>query len=313
MHIESALISAAVAIGFTAVQTTVTAVAVKKTVNKTTTTSIRRAAIAGALIFALQMLNFAIPGTGSSGHVVGAILLCILLGRWSAFLTMGAVLLVQSLFFGDGGLLAFSCNWFNMAFIPCVLVYPLAMRLFNGNMYRIALTAPVVSLLLGALAASVEIGISGLSALSFGQLIKSMLFIHLFIGIGEGLIIWAILKVMDMGKAVNAELKTIVMAIVVGCVFSLFASASPDGLEWSLMKSAGDVPHLVETGVIHQYFDRIQEAMVIMPDYSFDVLGDHAGKSLSALFGVVLVLLTVFSILLFIPKSIICGTRKIKS
>ncbi len=303
MHIESALISAAVAIGFTAVQTCATAVAVKKTVNKTTSTGIRRAAVAGALVFALQMLNFAIPGTGSSGHVVGAILLCILLGRWSAFLTMGAVLLVQSLFFGDGGLLAFSCNWFNMAFIPCLIVYPLAMRLFNGNTYRIALTAPVVSLLLGAFAASIEIGISGHSTLAFGDLIKSMLFIHLFIGIGEGLIIWGILKAMDMSRAINSELKTITMAIVVGCLFSLFASASPDGLEWSLMQAMSGSPSITEAGVAHQYFDKIQEALIIMPDYSFEMLGDQMGKSFSALTGVALVLVTIFSMLLFIPKD----------
>ena len=156
MHIESALISTAVAVGFTAIQTGVTAVAVKKTIHKTISANIYRAAAAGALVFALQMLKFAIPGTGASGHVVRAILLCLLLGKWGAFLTMGSVLLIQSLFFGDGGLLALSCNWFNMGFISCLLVYPLAIRTLKGNRDYIVLLSPVLSLFLGAFADTAE-------------------------------------------------------------------------------------------------------------------------------------------------------------
>ena len=58
------------------------------------------------LVFALQMINFAIPTTGSSGHIVGAVLLSALLGPYAAFLAMCSILLVQSVFFADGGLLA---------------------------------------------------------------------------------------------------------------------------------------------------------------------------------------------------------------
>jgi cobalt/nickel transport system permease protein len=66
----------------------------------------------GALVFALQMVNVAIPQLGFSGHVCGAILLAALLGPWRGFLTLSCVLLIQSLLFADGGLLALGARTF---------------------------------------------------------------------------------------------------------------------------------------------------------------------------------------------------------
>lgn len=62
--------------------------------------------IMGAVVFATQMLNFTIPGTGSSGHLCGGVLLTSILGPYAGFLSMIGVLLIQCLFFADGGLLA---------------------------------------------------------------------------------------------------------------------------------------------------------------------------------------------------------------
>jgi len=39
-------------------------------------------AVSGAMVFAAQMINFTIPGTGSSGHIGGGILLAALLGPY---------------------------------------------------------------------------------------------------------------------------------------------------------------------------------------------------------------------------------------
>ncbi len=50
------------------------------------------------------MINFTIPGTGSSGHIGGGILLASLLGPEAGFLTIASVLVIQCLFFADGGL-----------------------------------------------------------------------------------------------------------------------------------------------------------------------------------------------------------------
>ncbi len=74
--------------------------------------------VMSAFVFAAQMINFTIPGTGSSGHLAGSIMLAILLGPYAGFLSMAAILLIQALFFADGGLLAYGCNVINMGFLP---------------------------------------------------------------------------------------------------------------------------------------------------------------------------------------------------
>src|SRR5699024_11096918 len=72
-------------------------------------------------VFAAQMINFTIPGTGSSGHICGGMLLSAILGPQAGFLTMIGVLLIQCLLFADGGLLALGANIWNMAFYGCFL------------------------------------------------------------------------------------------------------------------------------------------------------------------------------------------------
>lgn len=61
-------------------------------------------AVMSALVFAGQMINYTIPGTGSSGHLCGGLLLTSVPGPWAGFLSMIVILTIQSLFFADGGL-----------------------------------------------------------------------------------------------------------------------------------------------------------------------------------------------------------------
>jgi len=89
--------------------------------------------VLGAFVFAAQMINFTIPGTGSSGHLGGGMILAILLGPHAAFLVMFSILAVQALFFADGGLLALGCNVFNLGFLPCFVAYPLIFRKLVGE------------------------------------------------------------------------------------------------------------------------------------------------------------------------------------
>ena len=77
--------------------------------------------VMGAFIFAAQMLNFTIPGTGSSGHIVGGILLASVLGPWAGFLVLSSVLVLQALLFADGGILVMGCNIINMAATSCLI------------------------------------------------------------------------------------------------------------------------------------------------------------------------------------------------
>lgn len=77
--------------------------------------------VMGAFVFATQMVNFTIPGTGSSGHLCGGLMLTSILGPYAGFLSMIGVLLIQCLFFADGGLLALGANIWNMAFYGCFI------------------------------------------------------------------------------------------------------------------------------------------------------------------------------------------------
>ena len=86
-----------------------------------------------ALVFGLQMINFTIPTTASSGHIIGAILLSAILGPYVAFLSMCSILLVQSLFFADGGILALGCNIFNMGVLACFVAYPIVYKVFKNK------------------------------------------------------------------------------------------------------------------------------------------------------------------------------------
>ena len=155
--------------------------------------------VLGAFIFAVQMINFTIPGTGSSGHLGGGLLLAILLGPSAALLTIASVLLVQALFFADGGLLALGCNIFNLGFLPCFLAYPLIYRRIVGpapSLRRIAAgstAAAVFALQAGALGVVAETVLSGRSELPFGPFALLMLSIHLVIGLVEGVVTAGIL------------------------------------------------------------------------------------------------------------------------
>ena len=103
MHMSDALLSPAVGGAMYAVSAVSIAYAVQK-VKKDDLgeKNLPMMAVAGAFTFAAQMINFTIPGTGSSGHIGGGILLAGLLGGTPAVVTLTAVLLIQCLFFADG-------------------------------------------------------------------------------------------------------------------------------------------------------------------------------------------------------------------
>ncbi|MDE6044015.1 MAG: energy-coupling factor ABC transporter permease, partial [Helicobacter sp.] len=117
--------------------------------------------IMGAFVFATQMINFAIPGTGSSGHLSGGVLLAAILGPYAAFLTMMSVLLIQCLLFADGGLLALGANIWNMSFYGC-FIGAFVWRFFMQNgasrakIIVASLLACVLCLQLGAFSVVIE-------------------------------------------------------------------------------------------------------------------------------------------------------------
>jgi cobalt/nickel transport system permease protein len=91
-------------------------VAVKRVKKEITKEKMPQIGIGAAFSFLIMMFNVPLPG-GTSGHAVGGTLLAILLGPFAACIAITVALLIQALIFGDGGLLAFGANCFNMAFI----------------------------------------------------------------------------------------------------------------------------------------------------------------------------------------------------
>jgi cobalt/nickel transport system permease protein len=120
--------------------------------------------IAAAFAFLMMMFNVPIPD-GTTAHAVGAVLIAILLGPWAAVIAVSVALAIQALFFGDGGVLAFGANCFNMAFVMSFVgygVYQLLTRHVPLTSRRRALAggaAGYIGLNVGALFTAIEFGI----------------------------------------------------------------------------------------------------------------------------------------------------------
>ena len=298
MHMADALLSPAVGTVMCAVSAAANAYAVKKIKkDDLCEKKIPIMGVMGAFVFAAQMINFTIPATGSSGHIGGGILLAAMIGGSPALLSISAVLIIQCLFFADGGLLALGCNIFNIGVIPCLVVYPLLFKPLLkkgttlGSITAASVAAVVVSLQLGAFGVVLETQLSGITALPFSTFLLLMQPIHLAIGVAEGIITAAVLcfvykmrpEIMEsaysgtaiqIGVPVRNVLITLALAVVfVGGILSLFASSYPDGLEWAIEKTSGTT-ELETTNPIIERAAQVQDAVAFMPDYDFKDAGD---------------------------------------
>lgn len=291
MHMADALISPIVGGVMTAVTTGVAAYSIKKIQTEMDNRKIPLMGVMGAFIFASQMINFTIPGTGSSGHIGGGMLLAILLGPFAGFLTMASVLLIQALFFGDGGLLALGSNVFNLGFFSCFIAYPLIYKLITRKgitakrIFGASMISAIVGLQLGSFGVVLETLFSGKTELPFATFLMMMQPIHLAIGIIEGIVtttvitfIWKarpelIDRSMDVNKNDDISTKKVIVGLLVATILiggglSWFASSNPDGLEWSIAKVAGTT-ELKSSDGIHQLLAGIQNKIAFLSGYAF--------------------------------------------
>jgi cobalt/nickel transport system permease protein len=291
VHMADALISPLVGGTMWMATAGVAAYSIKKSKNDLDEKKIPLMGVMGAFIFAAQMINFSIPATGSSGHLGGGLLLSALLGPYAGFLTMASILTIQALFFADGGLLALGCNIFNLGFFTCFIAYPFIYKQImrkgysQSCMFSAAMMAAVIGLQLGAFGVVLETLFSGKTELPFGTFVLLMQPIHLAIGIVEGLVtaavigfVWQarpeIIEKASLGEALGSiSMKKILTGLVVvalftGGVLSWFASSHPDGLEWSMFRTAG-VEELEAAGGIHETLGEVQQKTAFLPDYGF--------------------------------------------
>ncbi|MFU0826189.1 MAG: putative fused nickel transport protein LarMN [Lachnoclostridium sp.] len=311
MHMADALLSPAVAGGLYAASASAAAYSVKKVRLENDIKKIPLMGVMSAFIFAAQMINFTIPGTGSSGHLCGGLLLSILLGPYAGFLSMISVLIIQCLLFADGGLLALGANIWNMAFYSCFVTYMLIYRplvkrnLKNGRIILASVLGSVISLQLGAFSVALETCLSGITALPFQKFLLFMLPVHLVIGAVEGFITAAViifikntrpdlLENCNLNNRIGYKQILVILSLVVllmGGGLSLVASSNPDGLEWSIQKISGDV-QVTPKNEHKKTIDaagKIQKKTSVMPDYTIADSDSKAGTSLSGILGSVAV------------------------
>ncbi len=314
MHMADALVAPAVAGTMYVLSTGAAGVSVKKVREENDPKKIPVMGVMGAFVFATQMLNFTIPGTGSSGHLCGGMMLSAMLGPYAGFLTMIGVLLVQCLLFADGGLLALGCNIWNMAFYGCFIGALLIWRPImkkGASRLKIAIASIlgcVLTLQLGAFSVTLETLASGITELPFSVFLATMQPIHLAIGFVEGLItaavlifvnearpelLWGVGRNENVVKEGKLSFKGTIIAIAVaaaicGGAISLFASAFPDGLEWSMEQVAGTTELEAEGGV-YDTAAGIQETTSLLPDYAFKDSESAAGTSFSGIVGALVV------------------------
>jgi cobalt/nickel transport system permease protein len=292
MHMSDALLSPAVGVTMWAVSAGTLAYCSSKVREEFDDRKVPLMGVLGAFIFAAQMINFTIPVTGSSGHLGGGLILAVLLGPHAAFLTIASVLVVQALFFADGGLLALGCNIFNLGFFPAFIAYPLIYKKIIGHKptpTRISvasIAAAVIGLQMGAFGVVLQTVSSGISSLPFSSFVLLMQPIHLAIGIVEGLVTAAVvsfvykarpeilLSVLETRPIGNQPVKNVVLAFLVlalltGGIVSRFASENPDGLEWSITRVTGREELKGPEEGLHGSLAAFQEKLSFLPDYSF--------------------------------------------
>ncbi|HMP42232.1 MAG TPA: energy-coupling factor ABC transporter permease [Roseiflexaceae bacterium] len=308
LHIPDGFLSVPVSIAWWVLTIASVAIAVRRTSGALHERQIPLMGVMAAFIFAAQMLNFPVLG-GTSGHLLGGALAALLLGPWAGILVMTVVLALQALLFQDGGLLAMGANIFNMGVATALVGYGMGMpllRVFGGRPWGLALVGFVVawaSVMAAAVLTSIQLVLSGVPAAIVFPL---MLFVHTFIGIGEGLITLAALSfvittrpdiVSSLAAVVGPEglqrrvgggtigtVTLVGMAFAIGAaLISPFASGDPDGLE----RVAED----------QGFLERAQDAPFnILPDYTIPGIDGGLSTILAGVIGLLIVFALIYGI-----------------
>ncbi|MCB2295419.1 cobalt transporter CbiM [Clostridium algoriphilum] len=270
--------------------------------------------VAAAFSFLIMMFNVPIPG-GTTAHAIGGALVAILLGPYSAVLAVTIALVIQALFFGDGGILTLGVNCFNMAFImpfTAFYLFKLTKIIFKNQKgeYIGAFLGGYISVNVVALFVAVELGVQPLLFKGFsGQplyspygiaiSIPAMMIPHLLvIGILEGIITvgaYSYIKkaspdVIYKGKVSKKKLLyTIIGILILATPLGLLANGTAwgeGGLE--------EIKHFI--GFVPKGMEQEFKFNSPIPDYSFGFLSSYLGYILSALFGVIIILI-IFKVL----------------
>lgn len=199
-----------------------------------------------AFIFAAQMINFPVLG-GTSGHLIGSVLACVILGPSGAIIALTSVLLIQAFLFADGGILALGANVLNMGVAAPLVGYALYRAVLRfapgrrGQLFAAGIAA-WCSIVFASVLCAGELAWSG--TVHWQVVFPAMIGVHSLIGIGEALITVLVLSAIMSVRpvllewqrdtrtpAVSFVMYGVLIVLIVVLFVLPFASTWPDGLE----------------------------------------------------------------------------------
>ncbi|MFJ6610119.1 energy-coupling factor ABC transporter permease [Streptomyces sp. NPDC091289] len=193
MHVPDGFIDAPVSVAAGVIAAGAVAVSLRGARRELDERTAPLAGLVAAFIFAVQMLNFPVAA-GTSGHLMGGALAAILVGPYTGVLCVAVVLLMQGIFFADGGLTALGVNITVMGVVTVVVAYAL-FRLLTGVLPRTrrsatasAFVAALISVPAAAAAFTLLYWIGGTTDIPIGKVFTAMVGVHVLIGIGEAVI-----------------------------------------------------------------------------------------------------------------------------
>ena len=319
MHIPDNYLSPSTCAALGAAMIPIWTIAVKKVKAEITRAKIPLLGIGAAFSFLLMMFNIPLPG-GTTGHAVGGTLLAILIGPFSACISITVALLIQAFLFGDGGILAFGANAFNMAFVLPFLGYFIYKFIKDRvhsqkGEYAGIILGSYIGMNAAALFAAIEFGLQPLLfQTAAGQAlynpyplsvsIPAMTLPHLLVAgwieVIFTLAIFVFIKKVSPGTLYEGAKKKTrsIYALIIGLVclspLGLLATGTAWG-EWGIdeiqdVVTGGNVLGYVPEGMKNGF-----SLQTLMPDYTLKGLPDVAGYILSAAAGV-FILIIVFKV-----------------
>lgn len=280
---------------------------------------------AAAFSFLGMMFNVPLPG-GTTGHAVGGTLIALLFGPNAACLAVSVALLLQAVIFGDGGILAFGANCFNMAFVLPFVGYGIY-RLLMGKSGRTSKARPYIAAALGsyvglnaaALCAAVEFGIQPMlfkdaagNALycpyDLSVAIPAMMVPHLLVaGVIEAAFTVAVYALVrktspDLtceriaeapgkdGLKHRIPIFALIAALIAVVPLGLLATGTAWG-EWGADEIADVVVNGKALGYTPAGLEKGWSLNVLMPDYALEGMNEVVAYILSAVIGVALLII----------------------
>ncbi|MHA2058257.1 MAG: energy-coupling factor ABC transporter permease [Candidatus Thorarchaeota archaeon] len=274
MHVPDGIVPVWLQILLLVVSASMMAIAYRKVKQSYSEKIVPFMGVLAAVIFAAQLVNFPVPPF-SSGHLVGSTLLAVMVGPWVAMIIMALVLFVQALY-GDGGILTYGLNMFNMGVLSVLLGYGLALIMFKMlrrfiQKERATLVSAGVASLVVTVSAAFVLGLQLLTVGGFGvEALVAITSVHTIIGVGEAILTSVILLYFvkanpqlvmflktdehmesseESEEQVEESKRTIIrqtvpviavsIILVVIMIVVGIASENPDGFEWALFVFAG--------------------------------------------------------------------------